>query len=219
LDIASHRELKSASDEKKTDKAGRKKTRQLNPLGELLSPADQLTIQLCLSTTNTKPKQSDQAEHLLITSGSDLPEGQHMISTNKRRESHLRITHMLRQLGANILRIMRGAGDPQDLLEQMRRYIQAVEMYRIVDGIALSNADVRRMLAWDHSSVVNRLTAEQRTDHTGTVERMAAKRDMVDASLHFAAAVLVNQPTQMARGDIKLYRSIARFNKSWKAGS
>ena len=100
----------------------------------------------------------------------------------------------LRELAANMLRVVRGAGYPSRLASQMTAVLNAMRDYHAVAGFYPSS---------DHIADVLSLT---RREHSDDLQDAVDK--MIGGALQMVASDLVNQRTQESRGRTELFEGL-----------
>jgi hypothetical protein len=116
----------------------------------------------------------------------------------------------IRQLAANLLRVMRGTGRPEDIVRHARAFVAACAAHRQIAGHDPDAADVAEALRLE-------LAPERGDDGEfgSWSEWDSAVREMVHGGLQVAAAELLDQHAQAAAGRRELfsgYRDIERIH-------
>ena len=114
----------------------------------------------------------------------------------------------LRQLTANLLRVVRGAGKPYAIVEDAAAFINAVVAYHDAAGTALPPDDIASALdiMRDDPGMRSRLSGHD-------YDRMDAERIIVRGALQIAASRLLEQRTQEAAGKHELYDGVRWMEK------
>lgn len=116
----------------------------------------------------------------------------------------------LRQLASNILRIVRGAGKPYDLYEQMLAVLQAMNDYRDAVGAWPSSFEMDKIL----NARVERNWSDEdlkRWTEGGTLEMELAFDAICRGALQNVASKLVDQKLQIAAGENEVYEAVYRI--------
>jgi hypothetical protein len=127
----------------------------------------------------------------------------------KRQDSdHLKAS--LREMAANLLRIVRGAGSAA-LGRQMVQCIEAYQRYRDSHGhypphdFVLEALNPDKTLEEYRPWILERTQEDEARWYTdGTMDEKYALRQIRNGALQIAASLLVNQLTQMSRGESEL---------------
>jgi hypothetical protein len=132
-----------------------------------------------------------------------------------RRQAEDNIDWLLRELAANIIRIVRGAGRPFELLRQMSEVLQIFQKYHDTVGHWPSSDLISKALKVPSSSqeLYQRVgSGELREDDfnrwsgDGTIQRMDAIHTICRGAAQILASKLVRQNTQEAAGEHELYQ-------------
>ncbi len=120
-----------------------------------------------------------------------------------------------RNLAANILRIVRGAGRPEELVPQMVASLNAAEAYRALTGHHPRAKIYRRFLNlaefyFDPTTWADDKEKEaiKHLAMSGYPERIEAERMIHRGALQVAASRLLSQHTQEVSGDHELYAGV-----------
>ena len=131
------------------------------------------------------------------------------IELNRRRE---RLTFALRELAANVLRVVRGAGKAYDLLPQMVRCIEAAESYREVAGFYPSDYEISDALTFEGEvdALYERASEAslKRWQEDGTIDEAYAEKDICRGALQFVASSLLEQRIQRSAGRSELMAGV-----------
>lgn len=111
-----------------------------------------------------------------------------------------RIDWPLRELAANIMRITRGAGRPEYLIDHLVAVLEAISQYQSVAGGNPSGHDYYKILDLDRFHTEGFLEARGDWDY--------AIRDMVEGGLQHAASELLGQGTQQAAGRRQIFEGL-----------
>lgn len=118
----------------------------------------------------------------------------------KRHREQARVNRALRVLAANIMRVARGAGRPEELglnaqavVETMVAYHEAVGHYPPSEELAVS------LPIENSAEIMERVGSEGRT-------RLRAEQDMIRGALQVAASRLLGQGTQESMGRTEMMR-------------
>lgn len=112
-----------------------------------------------------------------------------------------RLRWPMRELAANMLRVVRGAGRPYELPSQIAKVLSLMEDYRDVAGHYPSDYDIGD-------------TINIRNETGGRSDDWAHGIDtMVQGALQVAASTLVNQSTQKSVGEHELIEGLAQIEE------
>lgn len=114
----------------------------------------------------------------------------------------------LRDLAANILRVVRGGGKPDDIAPQCAALIDAFEGYRAVCGPYPSSCDISAALAITLSGGM------QARHEPETLRSIWAQETMVAGALQIVASKLLDEPSQEAAGRSELYRGVSDLEEA-----
>jgi hypothetical protein len=107
----------------------------------------------------------------------------------------------MRELAANMLRIVRGAGRPYELPAQMAKVLNLMEDYREATGHYPSDYEIGD-------------TINIRNEAGGRSDDWSHGIDtMVQGALQVAASTMVNQSTQKSAGEHELIEGLAQIEK------
>ena len=124
-----------------------------------------------------------------------------------KEQATLDVAWALRDLTANLLRVVRGAGKAYMIPKQTQAVLLALIAYRDAVGTSIPDHELSEILATgqDH------LDASKFTD--AEVCRNMALDTIVRGSLQVAASRLVGQGTQERAGDTEMYRGIIEIER------
>lgn len=106
------------------------------------------------------------------------------------------VDYALRELAANIIRVVRGAGRPDDIIDQCNEVLKAAIEY---------HDKTQRFVPYHSVAAALRLEREEIDDyHSYFGQRKLAIRRMVKGSLQIAASSLLKQLTQIHMGESEL---------------
>ena len=127
-----------------------------------------------------------------------------------------------KELAANLLRIIAGAGNSEKLVDQMTAALKPCEKLCEASGSATSLAgaldEALRDLDWRQDATgYSQPTDEDRArwERDGTTETERARDAVVQAALRLVAAQLSAQPTQESQADNQLLLAIRYFGRAW----
>lgn len=136
------------------------------------------------------------------------------------REASDTLRWALRDLTANLLRIVRGAGRPYSIGQQVPALIAALTGYRDAVGHWPRSEVVTEMLSIDRSR-----EWRQRA-HDSVLDRFYAEEQIIRGALQQAASRLVDQRLQERAGESEIYDGIRNLEaarekgrKEWNAAS
>lgn len=141
----------------------------------------------------------------------------------KKREIEKRIEARLRELYANMLRIIRGAGDPMDLFRQMQTALEQAIAHQELTGFLPSGQFIRAAISLADPYLEMRedvregkITKQdlERWEDDGTIAVMLAEHQVVAGALQIVASELVAQKTQQRLGENELHEGIRAVEKA-----
>jgi len=104
--------------------------------------------------------------------------------------------HKLIELAANIIRVVRGAGRPYDVIVQCDEVVKAAVEVRDKSKRLPSQESVASALRLKHEEI----------DYSKPwADRESARQDMVSGALQIAASRLLGQPLQIAQGEREMH--------------
>jgi hypothetical protein len=121
-----------------------------------------------------------------------------------------RVSEALRRITANLLRIVRGAGSPSDVLNQTISLREAFDEYRQAFGHWPPSSDVGEMLSVDRGEEWRRRVDDPQVIHEGAIDWIA------QGALQFTASRLIGQPAQENAGKTEMLSGIAALEKARK---
>lgn len=132
-----------------------------------------------------------------------------------RRRADAELSPPFRTLAANLLRVVRGAGRPEALGEQMFACLEALQRYQQAHG-AIPRARVLRLaLDPEEASFETGNWAELQDQEalkwlsmSGQPEKLEAERKLLRGALQICASRLVGQHTQEIVGEHELYSGV-----------
>lgn len=120
-----------------------------------------------------------------------------------------------RNLAANVIRTVRGAGRPEDMVAQMLACLDAAEAYRKLTGHYPKAKIYRRFLNlaefyFDPTTWVDQKEKEaiKQLAMSGYPERIEAERMIHRGAMQVAASRLLGQHTQEVAGDHEMYAGV-----------
>lgn len=102
----------------------------------------------------------------------------------------------MKELAANMVRVVRGAGRAYDLPRQMVEVIRRVEDYHAAVGCYPSDLEISEMVSLRH------------IEKTGKDELSAGINKTVQGALQYAASAVVSQATQQSNGENELFEGL-----------
>jgi hypothetical protein len=135
----------------------------------------------------------------------------------RKRKARDALVYPLRELAANLLRTIRGAGKPLELWRQMESYVSLMREYTDAHGCQPDDQFIHDILDCDIAENDYRPWIEQnrtkedlrRSKANGTIDRKDAERLIRNASLQIIASTLVDQLTQRRTGEKILEKGCA----------
>ncbi len=125
-----------------------------------------------------------------------------------RVRAEARVDGALRELAANMLRVVRGAGRPYELLRQADRFLAVCEAYREAVGHYPPDQDLGAALQV-HRELEPGIFAESEYVIAD------AREAMMRGGLQIAASRLLGQATQMRAGEAELFDGARRYANFW----
>lgn len=128
-------------------------------------------------------------------------------------EAQNRLRSALRDLTANLLRVVRGSGHPYRIGQQVPALIAALTGYRDATGHWPRAEDVTEMLSIDRSR-------EWRRQHVpdSALDRFCAEEQIISGALQQAASRLVDQRTQERAGGSEMHDGIRNLEAARENG-
>jgi len=122
----------------------------------------------------------------------------------------------IRAAAANLLRIVRGAGNPHGLLFQFQEAIAAAVAYQESHGHSPAvrvhlryKSEFRRTLERIHDGELDR--SSMRAD--GTIDRLMAEESVIRGALQMVASDFVDQSAQAAAGEQEFYDGLRELRR------
>jgi len=149
------------------------------------------------------------------------PELSHETEIKRERAAAL-LGAWLRRLAANLMRIVRGAGKPNDLAEEMSAALTAFKDYHEAVGEEPSSYEISQALSigekfedWRQMKDEGRTTEQdmERWRADGTIEQELAFAAICRGALQHVASTLVHQPIHIASGESDVYEAIFRIER------
>lgn len=125
-----------------------------------------------------------------------------------RNEAAQDVEWRLRELAANLLRVIRGAGKPYDLPQDAASFVRAVVAYQEAAGHGVPSDELSAMLTDAVDQDIDRAQGDES-------DRAYAERKIMRGCLQIAASRLLGQRTQESAGDSELYDG-ARDLEAWR---
>jgi hypothetical protein len=122
----------------------------------------------------------------------------------RRKETEQQMRALVRDLAANILRVVRGGGRAYSLLLQMQESIVAAQEYHAAHDQWPSDLDLTRWLNWEPPI--------EQDMARWAIDREEARRTIVRGSLQLAASRLVDQPLHVAAGEREISEGVHFLN-------
>ena len=116
-----------------------------------------------------------------------------------RRQAVERVRWALREMTANLLRVVRGAGKSHEIVNQTAELLQALASYRDVVGTFPPVDELDRFLRMGRDFDAYMQYEEQ------VRARISAEESIVRGALQMAASQLIGQSTQEAAGRHEMY--------------
>jgi len=125
----------------------------------------------------------------------------------KRQQATAEMAYASRQLAANLIRVVRGAGRPFQLGDQCADFLNVAQAYRAAHGV------------WPTEEMHDWLSVSSDVDERVRVggadaAKMRAVDDIIAGSLQMAASRLLSQRTQEAAGKSEMVRGINAREKA-----
>jgi hypothetical protein len=124
-----------------------------------------------------------------------------------RGRASTRLEYPLRDLAANMLRVIRGAGKPHMLAAQMLEVLQIMQEYREASGYLPPPDEIKAILDIElPDSLLENISEFE-------FREVDAERDMIRGALQIAASRLLGQLTQERTGDAELSKGFRAREK------
>lgn len=129
----------------------------------------------------------------------------------------------IRELTANMLRVVRGAGKSYELLVQMQAVIDKAIKYRDLHAYWPSSDVIANMLRLEsemHTTLERGRAGTLAQEHIdrwwndGTFDRMMAEHTMYRGVLQIVASRMIGQNTQERAGDSEFFEGLRRLEKT-----
>jgi hypothetical protein len=128
----------------------------------------------------------------------------------------------IRDCAANMLRVIRGAGKPYELMRQMQKALTAAVKFQEVHGywpqdviandLRLEN-EVEKYRARVREGTLDQATFD-RWSNDGTFDRMDTKHIMYRGALQIVASTLIGQTTQERAGDSEFHDGLRAYERA-----
>ena len=129
-------------------------------------------------------------------------------SQSEKRETAAAVKVEVRELAANLLRIIRGARKPHNLWRQMRSCLTAAEDYYKAHGQLPSNPTLHQVLDIDAARDEFRPWIQRSRKGIHPTKRERIEQKIFEASLQIVASTLIDQHTQVGVAHGALYEAI-----------
>ncbi|MCK1661275.1 hypothetical protein [Bradyrhizobium sp. 151] len=131
----------------------------------------------------------------------------------------------IRDCAANMLRIIRGAGKPYELMRQMQMALNTSAKFYEVHGYWPQEVIVNDLRIEDEAAKWLRKSQEGALDQAsvdrwhddGTFERMAAEHTMFCGALQLIASEMIGQSTQKAAGSREFHDGLREYQRVHEA--
>lgn len=136
-----------------------------------------------------------------------------VVAENTQQQIHAtyqqeRVDYALRVLAANIIRVVRGAGRPDDIIDQCNEVLKGAIEY---------HEKVGRFVSSDSVAAALRLERERISDYDSFGgQRQLAMRRMIDGSLQVTASRLLGQVTQQRRGENEIFEAYRELEQLYQ---
>ena len=121
--------------------------------------------------------------------------------------AELQLAGPLKSLAANMMRICRGAGKPERLLEDCIAVAEAFSAYRDVFGHWPSSFSIQKILTIENEVLARRFEQGEQLDGEN-LDWLLGIDTLIRGSLQMAASRLAGQGTQEARGSDELFQGL-----------
>jgi hypothetical protein len=128
----------------------------------------------------------------------------------------------IREVAANVLRVVRGAGKPYELLVQMQEVVNKAVKYREVHGYYPSSDLIQQVLALydEYEQQEERQRRQEISEESrnvlrddGYLDRLYALHIIHRGALQVAASGLIGQDTQQRAGESELHRGLTMWQQ------
>lgn len=126
-----------------------------------------------------------------------------------RERAAAQLSWALRDLAANLLRVIRGAGKAYLIPDQTVEVIKALKVYHDAVGTFPPDREMAKMLRVGQERPPGQF-------NDATLNRRASENVIVRGALQIAASRLIGQSTQGAMGEHELYDGIRDPERLWK---
>lgn len=113
---------------------------------------------------------------------------------NEHQIAYTKVTNEILRLTANLLRVVRGSGNPHEIVQSIERTVQLLSEYKDAVGYDFPSSDLKEILCLNSS-----------------LDRFEASA--VRASLQIVASGLLNQRTQASRAGSDLLQVFLSFER------
>jgi hypothetical protein len=114
--------------------------------------------------------------------------------------------YALRETTANLLRVIRGAGRPFEVAQQIKKCAEAIQAHELAIGLSIGEESVTNALGIPDEVDWRRFGNDER-------ERHYAQETMVRGALQMTASKLLGQRTQEAAGESELYQGLREIER------
>lgn len=118
------------------------------------------------------------------------------------------LDYALRQLAANIIRVVRGAGNPDEIIVQCAKVVDTAIAFREAAERVPSPVSVASAIKLKHDSL--------QYDDSFWFSRQLADRKMISGVLQFAASRLLGQLTQERRGETEMHEAYRDMESAYE---
>lgn len=124
-----------------------------------------------------------------------------------RRRVMADVSHAVRDLASNLMRVVRGAGKPHDIFRQAHTLAEAFVRYHEATGLVVAADELSTMLSIEGDP--------QFADHFSGLERdrLDAGQCVIQGALQVAASRLLNQKTQETVGQQEMFEGMIAIGR------
>src|SRR5215470_14305441 len=120
-----------------------------------------------------------------------------------RREAVLKVQSALRELAANLMRTVQGAGAPGEVGQQAQEFVNSLVAHREACGHMPGLDEIAAALSFEHREWSGGLS-------DAAMDRLDARDMIVRGCLQIAASELLGQSTQLATGRREMHQGIRK---------
>ena len=117
------------------------------------------------------------------------------------------VSHALRELTSNLMRVVRGAGKPDDIFRQTQALAEAFVRYYEATGMAVPADELSTILSIEHDpQLLAQFSGLER-------DRLDAGQAVIRGALQVAASRLLDQKTQETIGQREMFEGVRAIGR------